>query len=178
MALCPSVCSSQVAAQPITVVCKATRVYMPILGGVVWTFYHLLCKNGWTDRRQSLKPTPIHAKCCWWTVGWHRSLIIYWLAAKFLLGHNYEFTMHWLRRRVVSFVCERVALTFSTTCCSHGRLLDVLCHRTSWIPVRPKASSPLDHYQIIVFGDRGTCVWTTCPSYCNTITGIAVIALL
>jgi len=98
-------------AQPITVVCKATRVYMPILGGVVWTFYHLLCKNGWTDRRQSLKPTPIHAKCCWWTVGWHRSLIIYWLAAKFLLGHNYEFTMHWLRRRVVSFVCERVGGT-------------------------------------------------------------------
>ena len=36
---------------------------MPILGGVVWTFYHLLCKNGWTDRRQSLKPTPIHSKC-------------------------------------------------------------------------------------------------------------------
>jgi len=35
MALCPSVCSSQVAPQPITVVCKATRVYMPILGGVV-----------------------------------------------------------------------------------------------------------------------------------------------
>ena len=63
MALCPSVCSSQVAAQPITVVCKATRVYMPILGGIAWTFYHLLCKNGWTDRRQSLKPTPIHAKC-------------------------------------------------------------------------------------------------------------------
>jgi len=30
---------------------------------VVWTFYHSLCKNGWTDRRQSLKPTPIHAKC-------------------------------------------------------------------------------------------------------------------
>ena len=47
----------------LTVVCKATRVYMPILGGVVWTFYHLLCKNGWTDLRQSLKPTPIHAKC-------------------------------------------------------------------------------------------------------------------
>jgi len=35
MALCPSVCSLQVAAQPITVVCKATRVYMPILDGVV-----------------------------------------------------------------------------------------------------------------------------------------------
>jgi len=63
MVLCPSVCSSQVAAQPITVVCNATRVYMPILGSVVWTFYHLLCKKGWTDRRQSLKPTPIHAKC-------------------------------------------------------------------------------------------------------------------
>ena len=45
MALCPSVCSSQVAAQPITVVCNATRVYMPILGGIVWTFYHLLCKK-------------------------------------------------------------------------------------------------------------------------------------
>ena len=29
MALCLSVCSSQVAAQPITVVCKATCVYMP-----------------------------------------------------------------------------------------------------------------------------------------------------
>ena len=38
MALCPSVCSLQVAAQPITVVCKATRVYMPILGGVVERF--------------------------------------------------------------------------------------------------------------------------------------------
>ena len=31
MTLCPSVCSSQVAAQPITVVCKAARVYIPIL---------------------------------------------------------------------------------------------------------------------------------------------------
>ena len=64
MAMCPSVCSSQVVAQPITVICKATRVYMPILGGVVWTFYRVLCKNGWTDRRQSPKLTPIHAKCC------------------------------------------------------------------------------------------------------------------
>jgi len=64
VALCLSVCSSQVAAQPITVVCKVARVYMPILGGIVWTFYRVLCKNGWTDRRQSLKPTPIHAKCC------------------------------------------------------------------------------------------------------------------
>ena len=63
LALCPSVCLSQVAAQPITVLCKATCVYMPILGGVVWPFYHLLRKNGWTDRRQSLKPTPMYAKC-------------------------------------------------------------------------------------------------------------------
>ena len=63
VALCLCVCSSQVAAEPITVVCKAARVYVPIIGGVVWTFYRVLCKNGWTDRRQSLKPTPIHAKC-------------------------------------------------------------------------------------------------------------------
>jgi len=35
MALCLFVCSLQVAAKPITVICKATRVYMPILGGVV-----------------------------------------------------------------------------------------------------------------------------------------------
>jgi len=35
VALCLSVFSSQVAAQPITVVCKAARVYMPILCGVV-----------------------------------------------------------------------------------------------------------------------------------------------
>ena len=63
MALCPSVCSSQVAAQPITVVCKATRVYIPILGRVVWTFYRVLYKNGWTNRPQSPKPTLIHAKC-------------------------------------------------------------------------------------------------------------------
>jgi len=63
VALCLSVCSSQGSAQPITVVNKAARVYVPIIGGVVWTFYCVLCKNGWTDRRQSLKPTPIHAKC-------------------------------------------------------------------------------------------------------------------
>ena len=63
VALCLCVCSSQVAAEPITVVCKAARVYVPIIGGVVWTFYRVLCKNGGTDRRQRLKPTPIHAKC-------------------------------------------------------------------------------------------------------------------
>jgi len=63
VALCLCVCLSQVAVKPITVVCKAARVYVPIIGGVVWTFYRVLCKNGWTDRRQSLKPTPIHAKC-------------------------------------------------------------------------------------------------------------------
>jgi len=63
VALCLCVCLSQVAAKPITVVRKAARVYVPIIGGVVWTFYRVLCKNGWTDRQQSLKPTQIHAKC-------------------------------------------------------------------------------------------------------------------
>jgi len=46
VALCLCVCSSQVAAEPITVVCKAARVYVPIIGGVVRTFYRVLCKNG------------------------------------------------------------------------------------------------------------------------------------
>jgi len=35
VALCLCVCLSQVAAKPITVVCKAARVYVPIMGGVV-----------------------------------------------------------------------------------------------------------------------------------------------
>jgi len=35
VALCLSVCSSQGAAQPITVVNKDARVYVPIIGGVV-----------------------------------------------------------------------------------------------------------------------------------------------
>jgi len=114
MALCPSVCSSQVAAQPSPAHNSRLQSHARIYAHSRWRCLHVLpfaLQNGWTDRRQSLKPTPIHAKCCWWTVGWHRSLIIYWLAAKFLLGHNYEFTMHWLRRRVVSFVCERVGGT-------------------------------------------------------------------
>jgi len=45
----------------------------------------------------------------------------------------------------VFFVCKRVddtinALTFSTTCCSHGRLLEVLYHRSSCITEHPSGA--------------------------------------
>ena len=75
------------------------RIYA-LLGGVVWTFYRVLCKNGWTDRRQSLKPTPIHAKCGDWS---NRCFVIF---AIFKMANVYHRQMssksvQWLRRYAI-----------------------------------------------------------------------------
>jgi len=37
------------------------------------------------------------------------------------------------------------------------------CRLMSAQPHSRRESSPLDRYQITLLGDRGTCVWTTCP---------------
>jgi len=69
------------------------------------------------------------ARCC-------RKIIVWW---RRILAWTYEITMHWLRHRAVIFVCKCIggtinALTFLSSCCSHGQLLQVLYHRPSCIP--------------------------------------------
>ena len=44
-------------------VCLFVTSRSPAYNSRLFERFTILCKNGWTDRRQSLKPTPIHAKC-------------------------------------------------------------------------------------------------------------------